>query len=122
MSLHKAISKEFRGDLKTALQVRQLRVPHITKNKNTDAHFSYNSSCMLIPLISCAFVSAHPARMLTPHVQCMLEPPVDFYCASIKRATKRMGTDEVTPLAFGSLDTACSAPVSAVAWALRQRS
>ncbi|CAN0447074.1 unnamed protein product [Pylaiella littoralis] len=46
MSLHKAISKEFRGDLKTALQ-------------------------------------------------CMLEPPVDFYCAGIKRATKRMGTNEV---------------------------
>lgn len=25
----------------------------------------------------------------------MLEPAVDFYCASIKRATKRMGTNEV---------------------------
>ncbi|CAM9724139.1 unnamed protein product, partial [Ectocarpus fasciculatus] len=45
MSLHKAISKEFRGDLKAVLQ-------------------------------------------------CMLEPPVDFYCATIKRATKRMGTNE----------------------------
>ncbi|CAM9277517.1 unnamed protein product [Ectocarpus sp. 6 AP-2014] len=45
MSLHKAISKEFRGDLKAVLQ-------------------------------------------------CMLEPPVDYYCATIRRATKRMGTNE----------------------------
>lgn len=50
--------------------------------------------------------------------QSMLEPPVDFYCANLKQATRKMGTDEVkkctranfgyarcTPCSQGSLIT-----------------